>query len=96
MIVRRVWYSDAMDETKKYVKKHLFEIVSNLPIDINSHPKDVVDKVNNVFFNYLENAKKIYLIHRDNGKSIYGYGGPTKLYLCRDPDHGGKLVIYDR
>ena len=59
----------------EHVKKHLFEIVSNLPIDINSHPKDVVDKVNNVFFNYFENAKKLYLIHRDNGKSIYDYGG---------------------
>lgn len=95
MIVKRVWYSNAIDETKIYVKDHLFEIVSNLPIDINSYPKDVVDRVNNVYYNYIGKIKNLRLLRRDNGNSIYSYGGPTKLYVSRDPDHGGKLVICD-
>jgi hypothetical protein len=95
MIARRVWYSDAQDGTKEYVKKHLFEIVSNLPLNINSYPRDVMDRVNKVYYDYMDKAKNLHLLRRDNGNSIYSYNGPTKLYVSRDPDHGGKLVICD-
>lgn len=94
MIVRRVWYSDASEDTKKYVRDHLYRIVSDLPLDI-SYPKDVMVRVNEVYYKYMDNAKKIYLLRRNNGISIYDYRGSTKLYLSRDPDHRGKLVIYD-
>lgn len=95
MIVRRIWYSDASEDTKKYVKDNLYRIVSNLPIDINLYPRDVVDRVNNVYYNYMDKAKNLHLLRRNNGNSIYDYYGPTKLYISRDPDHGGKLVITD-
>ena len=95
MIVKRIWYSDAIEETKKYVRDHLFDIVSNLPVDINSYPKDVVERVNKIYFNYMGKAQNLHLSRRSNGVSIYNYGGPTKLYINRDPEHGGRLIIYD-
>ena len=95
MIVRKIWYSDASEDTKKYVRDNLYRIVSDLPIDINLYPKDVVNRVNNVYYNYMDKAKNLHLLRRNNGNSIYDYYGPTKLYLSREPDHGGKLVIYD-
>lgn len=92
MIVRRVWYSDASKDTKQYVKGNLFRIVSNLPLDI-SYPKDVMERVNKIYYKYMDKEKKLHLLRRNNGRSIYDYNGPTKLYLGRDPDHGGILVI---
>ena len=94
MIVRRVWYSDASEDTRKYVRDNLYRIVSNLPLDI-SFPRDVMERVNKVYYKYMDKAKNIHLLRRNNGISIYDYHGPTKLYLSRDPDHGGKLVICD-
>ena len=77
------------------MKDNLYRIVSNLPIDINLYPRDVVDRVNNVYYNYMDKAKNLHLLRRNNGNSIYDYYGPTKLHISRDPDHGGKLVITD-
>ena len=94
MIVKGVWYSNASNDTKKYVRDNLYKIVSNLPLDI-SFPRDVMEKVNQVYYKYMNNAKKIHLLRRNNGNSIYDYNGSTKFYLSRDPEHGGKLIIFD-
>lgn len=94
MIVRRVWYSDASEDTRKYVRDNLYRIVSNLPLDI-SYPREVMERVNEVYYKYMDKAKDLHLLRRDNRNSIYDYYGPTKLYLSRDPDHGGQFIIYD-
>lgn len=95
---RSYGYLHTEESTREYIKKNLFNIVSNLPLD-NSYPSDVVEKVNEIYYNYKEEAATLHLIKRDYGRSLYGYyadNNPNKLYhfdlcRCRDTDNGGKL-----
>ena len=93
---RSYGYLHTDESTREYIKENLYNIVSNLPLD-NSYPSDVVEKVNEIYYNYKEEAATLHLIKRDYGRSLYGYyadNNSNKLCyfdLCRDKKNGGKL-----
>ena len=94
------YYDEGDDESViEYVKKNLFKIVSNLPLD-SSYPSNVVERVNEIYYDNKEEAATLHLIKRDYGKSLYGYyedNDHNKLRyvsLSRDTNDGGKLIIY--
>ena len=94
------YYDDGDDESViEYVKKNLFKIVSNLPLD-SSYPSNVVERVNEIYYDNKEEAATLHLIKRDYGKSLYGYYNDNDynklgyLTLSRDTNDGGKLILH--
>ena len=94
------YYDDGDDESViEYVKKNLFKIVSNLPLD-SSYPSNVVERVNKIYYDNKEEAATLHLIKRDYGKSLYGYYNDNDynklgyLTLSRNTNDGGKLILH--
>lgn len=87
---------------KEYVTNNLFDIVVDLPLG-NSYPNDVVEFVNEIYYNCKDAAATLALEGRGYGRSKYVYGDfhvdalgeltQYSLYLKRDKDNGGRLVI---